>query len=335
MKAIQSRNRWSSLLFSSHSAVEKCGFISVPCLCAAAIEVKDSFSHSSTNPESSAESSCCLGRLSVLHIAVSIFACMWEGKTMVNSTAACRRDQQVRLCSHWTRWGQQKTLISKCLWAPGRGDFQRPESKSWFTVWFHSWWCFLWVHSPMFFQKHQISPDFCWIWCLFCVRYHWITLSPMPASFFSLACVPLISIACFYTSSNSCLFLKPSAIFLPMLRLRPPCLNTCMSLSGLVAVQLLPFLKWTCDARDICPRAVDPFFSSSKHTQKSWESSSSLLIFCPPWPLPPTEVTPCGLRDQSHVSWRLLENLYYLHLLHFCPRLFSSPNLFPSFSLVH
>lgn len=151
MKAIQSRNRWSSPLFSSHPAVARCRFISVPCPSASAVEVKDSFSHSSTNPESSAESSCCLGRLPVLRIIMSIFAYMWEGKIILNSTVACRKDQHVHIYSHWTRWGQQKILISKCLWAPGRGDFQGPESKSWFTVWFHScWWWFLWVHSSMF-----------------------------------------------------------------------------------------------------------------------------------------------------------------------------------------
>lgn len=141
----------------------------------------------------------------------------------------------------------------------------------------------------------------------------------------------MISIAC-YNSSSSYPVLMPSAFFfLPTRRHRLPCLNTSMSSSDLVVVQLLPFLKWTHDAKDIWPRAVDPFFSAAESTEVLRELIfPSDLISCPPWPLPPPKVAPCCLWDQSHVSWRLLENPYYLHLLQFCPCLFSFPNLFPS-----
>lgn len=144
-------------------------------------------------------------------------------------------------------------------------------------------------HVPVVFQKHQISPEFCWIWFLFGVRYPWTTWLSL---FLSIACIPLISIACFYTSSNSCPFLKLSAIFLPKLGHRPSCLNTSMFSSRLVVVQLLSFLRWTHDARDLWPRAVDPLFSSSRYRELIFPSD---LISCPPWPLPLTEVTPCCL----------------------------------------
>ena len=166
---------------------------------------------------------------------------------------------------------------------------------------------------PVVFQKHQISPDFCWIWFVFGVRYPWTTCLSL---FLSIACILLISIAYFYTSSNSCPFLLLSAIFLPTRRHRPPCLNTSMSSSGLVAVQLQPFLKWTHDARDIWPRAVDPFFSSSKYTQKFLKSSSSLLI------LSPALLDPClpqkWLPAAYEIKVMFLEDFWKTHIISIC-----------------
>lgn len=168
-------------------------------------------------------------------------------------------------------------------------------------------------HVPVVFQKHQISPEFCWIWFLFGVRYPWTTWLSL---FLSIACIPLISIACFYTSSNICPFLKLSAIFLPELGHRPSCLNTSMFSSHLVVIQLLSFLRWTHDARDLWPRAVDPLFSSSRYTQKLSESSSSLLI------LSPALLDPClsqkWLPAAYEIKVMFLEDFWKTHIISIC-----------------
>lgn len=112
----------------------------------------------------------------LLHVIMPILACMWEGKILLDSTTGCRKDQQVHLCSavyiHLTKWGQQKMFKSKCLWDPARGDFQGTESKSWFTVWFHSCWWWFFEFTVTYSCSLSKASDLSWLlldlipfWC--------------------------------------------------------------------------------------------------------------------------------------------------------------------------
>ena len=146
---------------------------------------------SSTNPESSAESSCCLGSLPVfcvlscqyLHESEKGKSCLILQQVVERTSrfiSQCRlhplnkmrpaEDTQIQIpLSPRHRWLSRAriqilsySLVSQLL----------------VTVFLHSQ-----PHVPVICQKCQMSPDLCWIWLVFGVRYPWTTLSPMPVSF--------------------------------------------------------------------------------------------------------------------------------------------------------
>lgn len=213
-------------LFSSYPAGERCGVIVILCLCAAASAGKDScYSHSSTTPESSAESCCCLDGLPAcfilscwcFHAAGKERSCLtlqqlWEG---LAGSSPEHHEPNTRYSNPNAFEPQAEVTLE--------GQDPNPDLQLGFTVVGDVFFEFS-VSVPVAFQKQQISAAFCQIWFFPGVRYPWTTLSPVPLSF---------SLTILYLSDFHLLFLyqfqQLSLLYAQCQVLpTPPCLNNSM-----------------------------------------------------------------------------------------------------------